>query len=90
MLTGRKIPFENLVAATYAAEISHSLAGVMNSWNQSSISGELSCAPDGTKGSHVHQELDPEPRTHAWQASEDPRLDTVPMDIIQELYRGDT
>jgi Domain of unknown function (DUF427) len=69
-------PLEDLVAPTHPAVVAHPLSGVEGGRNQACVGGELVGALESREVAHAHQELRPEDRTDAWQASEDPTLGT--------------
>ncbi len=67
-------PLEDLVASAHPAVVANPLAGILGGRNQAGVSCEPIRALKGGEVSHAHQELGPEDRTHAGQASEYPGL----------------
>src|SRR5829696_376663 len=89
-------PLEDLVAPTHSAVVSGAFAGVVGGRHQPGISGKAVRALEGTQTSCLHQELRPEDRTHARQASEDPSLGTgektlveFPIESAETLLEGE-
>ncbi len=67
---------EDLVAAAHPAIVTGAFARVSGRRYQPGVGSELVCTLEGTQVACRHQELGPEDRPHAWQASEDPSLRT--------------
>jgi hypothetical protein len=65
-------PLEDLVAPAHPTVVADPLSGVVSGRHEACVGGELVGALEGLELSHAHQELGPEDRTHAWQASEYP------------------
>jgi hypothetical protein len=56
--------------------VTHPLAGVTGRRDETRIGGEPVGTLESTDVTHGYQELGPEDRPHAWQASENPSLGT--------------
>jgi Transposase len=76
-------PLEDLVATTHPAVVANPLAGVFGDWHKTGVGGELIGARGSGKVSCGDQELGPEDRTHAGQASENPGLGTGEKTLLK-------
>jgi hypothetical protein len=56
--------------------VTHPLAGVTSRRDKTRVSSEPLSSLEGADVAHTDQELGPEDRSHAWQASENPSLGT--------------
>ena len=65
---------ENLVATSHPTVVTYPLAGGMSRRDETCVGGEPVGARESAEVSHGHQELSPEDRSHARQASENPSL----------------
>ena len=68
--------------------VTHPLARVTGRRNETCVGGEPVGAREGADVAHGHQELGPEDRSHAWQASEDPSLGAGEKTLPKLLVEG--